>query len=340
MNSVNNYNPVVDSCYFDWTQRPESLQGVITKCYEQLANNPHGRWSLYNGKKNYEICGVNEYALMKDIILKAPFHQQEFYALDIGAGDFQWGHGLAAFIDAQTDLPNDISVHIIGVKGEAYLEEKVITTKRCIIHKLGAFKIEELFASFIETGLEVESNVDLIVSRWCFRHLADPVGTFAQAYNLLRPGSGYLLIDGFFFLYEGQKLNHGDGNMCMTQLFLDTKAPFLTQSMNPGYSLNQFILQSADAEPCSLPMQYLSIEVIEDTVKKWGVNSRTVTRFQRQPQESDREKHRLPCLHPEEIHYVYGDKNIFDHLQDNGLFVDSNREWRSLKKNETENLPK
>ena len=59
--------------------------------FEGLTHQKVCQWGLFNGSDGYNLCGVDEYALMKRIILEAPKDQKEFYALDIGAGNFQWG---------------------------------------------------------------------------------------------------------------------------------------------------------------------------------------------------------------------------------------------------------
>jgi len=200
------------------------------------------------------MCSIDEYALMKNVIQQAPTTQKDFYALDIGSGKFD---GLGSYIEKQTDLPKEITVHIIGIRDEKYLEDKIIETDRCKIYKLGTFKIEELFTHFKEQALDIENKVDLIISRWCFRHLVDPVGTFSQAYNLLRPKSGFLLTDGFLFLQENDNVKTVNFNEKMIQLFLDTTAPFLLRVFNSGHSLNHFILKRPDETPCQLPMNYL-----------------------------------------------------------------------------------
>ena len=91
------------------------------------------------------------------MIQQAPTTQKGFYALDIGAGEFQWVDGLAAYIQKQTDLPKDIS--------EKYLENKIVEIDRCKTYKLGTFKIEELFTSFKQQDLDIENKVDLAISR-------------------------------------------------------------------------------------------------------------------------------------------------------------------------------
>jgi ankyrin repeat protein len=317
------------SRYLDWTQRPESLQCDISSAFDRIVRDTSSSWNLYNGSPGYFICDINDYSLVKKIIQAAKGTRKEFYALDIGAGNYQWSQGLADFIDQQTDLPNDIKLHIIGVRGESYLGNRAIETARCKIYYLGAFKIEELFAEFKKQNLDIENKVDLAVSRWCFRHLADPVGTFQQTYNLLRPETGFFLLDGFFLLHEKEHMEDQDHNVQMTQLLLDTKAPFLTNFFDGTRSLNHFILQRPDTTPCQLPMSYL-----DEVYIGWGWQngSEIVTRFKREPQKEDSEGFHLSRNYDE----YCGDKKMYEWLRQNRLierFFNSNV-WKPLQDKE------
>src|SRR5580692_4084963 len=132
--------------WLDWTQRPEALEQGITRSHVELTKQSVSGWGYYNGSSSYCICGVDEKALLKKMILQAYPKQKEFCVLDVGAGDFQWSQAVADFIEKQTDLPKDIKVHIIGVRGERYWGQRIVETDRCKIYNLGAFKVEEIFA--------------------------------------------------------------------------------------------------------------------------------------------------------------------------------------------------
>jgi hypothetical protein len=265
---------------------------------------------------------------MKKIIQEGALKgRKEFYALDIGAGNFQWGKGLADFIDKQTDLPKDIKVHITNVRGERNLGKRTIETDRCKIYNLGAFKVEEIFEQFKEQGLDLEGKIDLAVSHWCFRHLVDPVGTALQVCQLLRR-NGFFFVDGFFFLRNQEKMSDNRGNEAMTQLFLDMKAPFLTRNIDCVRSLNHFVLRKPGASDCRLPIRYLDVEEIGDN---WQVGSQCVTRFQRDPQEEDKEGFRLPSGSTSHGHHLYGDKALFDWLKSNELLHRKEDVWRPLQ---------
>jgi len=316
------------SCHLDWTQRSENLKQIIDKVFNKLSEQTGSGWGIYNGDNNYGICGVNEYRLMKKIIQQADGTQKEFYALDIGAGNFQWCEGLAKFLDQQTDLSSDIKVHIIGIRGENYLGAEVVDTDRCKIYRLGAFKVENLFEQFKTKNLDIENKVDLAVSRWTLRHLVDPVGTSIQIINhCLRPLTSYFLLDGFFFLTENDRLNDETHNFLLTRLFLDTKAPFLTKFYAGTRSLNHFMFQKP-ATPCQIRMRY------QDSVYAggaWQIGSNHVTQFQREPQETDQERFYLPSSLPNDFNILYGDKKIYEWLKKNNLLFEPSSTWHPLK---------
>lgn len=316
--------PTLTQNFLDWTQRPGPLKKTISQAFNRLTHSFTSGWGLFNGGGAYPLCGVDEHALIKKIIQQAPADQKDFYVLDIGAGNFQWSKSIADFIDKQADLPKDIKFHIIGIRGEGFIGNRVVETNRCKIYNLGAFKVEELFEQFKAQGLDLENKVDLAVSQWCFRHLADPVGTAAQVYNLLRPKTGYFLVDGFFFLRNGETMGNIDGNIPMTQLFLDLKAPFLTRYHNDARSLNHFMLRKANDSPCRLPMSYLDAH---DPGDGWQIGSECVTRFQREAQASDHEGFNLPSV----ACNMYGDKKMHDWLKENGLLECLGSVWSPLQ---------
>jgi SAM-dependent methyltransferase len=312
--------------YLDPAKRPQALNESISIAFQRIVNDSSSGWGLFNGSSTYGICGVKEHALMKKIIDGAPSGQKDFYVLDIGAGNFQWINALAKYLNEQPDLPKDIKIHIIGVRGESYCGDKVVEMGQCKLYNLGAFKTEELLAQFKEQGLELENKIDLTVSSWCFRHFADPVGTFVQTYNLLRPETGLLLMDGFLFLHEKEPLNGYNCNSNMTQLFLDTTAPFLTQFYNDTRSLNHFMLRRPDAIPCRVPMDYLGTVSAADG---YQIGSEIVTRFKREPQENDDQGFDVP-LNWKDLH-LYGDKALHDWLKTNRLLSDPSSTWQPIR---------
>ena len=307
----------------NWRDRPAALQSRIDSAFASMSKDTSSHWSLYNGSEGssgYGLCEVNEYSLMESIVRKAPEDQTDFYALDIGCANFQWGIRLAEHFDGITDLPRAIKLHIINVRGEPHLGDRVIETSRCKLYKLGAFKVEELFDQFKANGLDLENKVDLVVSRYTFRHLADPVGTFTQVYDHLRPGSGILSMDGFFFLEEGDaKSSYSeDYDAKMIRLFSDTKARFISRDHTVGGSLSHLMLQRSDASKCELPMKY---EGVCFDAPVGSNESSCMTVFSREPQETDH--YEGICFSPLEgvkpgmkiEDFIRGDKGLYERLK-------------------------
>jgi len=309
----------------DWTQRPADLLQTISSVFEDARNCSPTSW-YYSGEPTYKLCGVDEHRLMKKIIRDASSERKDFYVLDIGGGDFSWSRALAKFLDEQDDLRDDIQVHIIGIRAETDETPEIEQTLRCKVHNLGVFKIEEIAEQFRQRGLDLQNKVDLAVTRMSFRHLVDPVGTFQQTYHLLRPKTGFLMMDGFVFALEGQ--DHFEEiygptpteNMNMTQLFLDTKAPFLT--LFCGHHLNRFILRRPDAAPCRLPMRYTQ-RVRHAEFKE--VACGLVSEYQRKTQPEDQ-----PFYHPTKG-VISGDKAMYEWLKQNRLFSMASLKWLWLQ---------
>ena len=213
-----------------------------------------------------------------------------------------------------------MTIHIIGIRGESNLDKAVTVLGQCKLYEFGQFQVETLSDEFQKRGLQLANKVDLAVSSWCFRHLTDPVGTFAQTYDLLRPKTGHLMLDGFFFLHEDEKMcdESIDFNTRMTQLCLETNAPFLTYCYDSDGSLDHFILNKPDIHPCPLQKQYLG------TVNPgfgWQIGSEIVTQFKGADVKT-------PLLYDGEYR---GDKDLYETLRQNGLLYKSDLVWGPLQ---------
>lgn len=311
-----------------WEDRPDFIQDRIEKRFEVLTKCPRSSWGLFNGNSVYGLCKINEQLLLKTIIQNAPLKQRNFYVVDIGAGDFQWGKALANYINSDPDIRDDITVHVFNLRGESYFHKKLIETDRCKIYNLGSFKVEEIFEEFKKNGFDLEGKVDLAVSSWCFRHLVDPVGTFVQTYNLLRPESGFLMVDGFFFVCKDDDINSVDYNDKMVQLFLSTQSEFLCRYEDMHNSLNQFILRRTNASSCHIPMNYADLKEV------YGRNhglTKDITVF-------DKITEDLECESLEEdSSVVVGDEKLYDFLSKTDLFVIPTT-WKPLRAKKTDRV--
>ena len=307
--------------WLDWNQRPDSLKAAIDKSHIEQSKMTE---SYAKECKSHGICNLNEFNLLKAMITEAYPVQKEFNVLEIGSRRFEWCQALADFIEKQNDLPKDIKIHIFGIRNENYLGERVVETDRCKIYKLGAFKIEELFASFKKLKFDLENKVDMAISSWELRAEHDPVATVAQTINLLRP-NGYFLTNGFFFLNNNENMEESAHNMRLTQLFLDLKLPFLTQHNDLLRSLNHFILKKQGESPCQLPMSYLDTCLVDGDRSR--IHSNTVTRFKREPQPGDLEKLR----EYRKYEGLYGNKATYEWLRKNNVLHNEKDYWHPLQ---------
>lgn len=311
------------SNFLDWRQRPKEIDEKITKAFNSLQSHVDSNWNLYNGDPEYNILSIPDHMLIKKLIQQAPLEQREFYVVDVGAGKFQWGKSLAEFINQQEDIPNDITLHIFGLRGEGGVENQQ-TIGKCKLYELTAFKVENVFAEFEKRGLFLENKLDLMISRWCFRHLVDPLGTFLQFFNWLRPGTGLILMDGFCVLNKNDTWNTKsyDPNLYLLSLLLKIKAPFLLQQWNADRSLNRFLLTKPDVNPCQLKMSYAGVE--EEVLNAY-IHSECVTKFEMGDNTFDfiAFENNLDCSR-----VVYGDRLLYNWLRKNEL-IPMNFKWEA-----------
>jgi hypothetical protein len=238
------------------SDRPESLKNMISESFHVVSDNQK-TW-LYNGSNHYCFMGIDPSLLIQEKIKASPF-QKDFYLLDIGAGQFDWGKTTAAEINAQKDLPNDIKVHIFSVTGENYGPMQVQEEGRCKTYNISSFKIEDLQKGFAEIlpslSLKGPLLFDLIVSAYTFMHVHDPVGLFVQSYDMLRPGDGTMLMHGFPVSFSAKEHHQWDTNMAY--LLHYTKAPFLIGKSTEVGEIAPFLLKRSEHESLNLPFQYV-----------------------------------------------------------------------------------
>lgn len=311
--NVNNLEASSDgSKYLCWKDRPKFIQNQSDRAFESVNSDTVSNWR-YNGATQYNMLGIEEQKLIKKIIQNAAKEQKDFYLLDIGSGNFQWGKAVVRYINEQKDLPEDIKVHVIGVRGEGGDSTKEEIGK-CKLYELTSFKIENLYQEFEKNGLFLEKKLDFAISRWCFRHLVDPLGTFVQVHDLLRPGSGTFIADGFFSIDRtDEKERWGDqAPWEMLDLLVKTKAPFLLDDYDQSCSIVEFILQRPNENPCQLDMKYIDLA----GVGFHSQESKFVTIF-----DKGKEKYGEDYFHynSDRTRTLYGDKKIYDWLRKDDL---------------------
>ncbi len=307
----------------DWRQRPQVVQNAIAGAFFSLKQLSKSAWGAYNGREGYEICSINDYGFMESLIREAPLSQTHFYAMDIGAGNFQWGEGLAKHLNTLKDLREDITVHIISLRGESNHGEKQVKKKNCIIYNLGAFAIEKLEKNLKQNDLYLTGKLDLIVTRWCFRHLVDPLGTFAQAYRLLRPKTGHFFGDGFVTLMDKQNTDEPEwlDNFNMLDVLRATRGSFLMQSYDRG---NRFVVRMEDAS--FYPPSFLYDGGILSNLEKYQIGSQCVTKFQ-----SIKSGKKSPIVSMSDHDLLLGNRKLFQDLYIKGVVENSSR-WFPLEK--------
>lgn len=320
--------PVDDSCLktskivknaLHWTQRPAPLQNEINKSFNTLASEPGSDWT-YNGRPSYELCGmISEAKCIHKIIQNSP-ERKDFYLIDVGAGDYKMGRTVASFINSQSNIPDDITLHIIGLNGERNNNYQNETIGKCKLYNLGTFKVEELEKELKDRGMLFDKKIDLIVSSYCFRHLNDPLGTFIQAFNLLRPETGLILMDAFPFKYDEEQAGTGPLTRFM-RLLQDTKLPFVTTRAFSN-EVCHFMMNRPDDKPCKLTMSYAGID---SYIRPADDKVFITTIFHRDTKECENTTLNYPIEG-----FLSGNKSLFDWLQNNNITNFAIDDWQPL----------
>lgn len=82
------------------SDRSEYLKNLISRSFDTVSSNQK-KW-LYNGSKYYCFLGIDPLSILQEKIKSKP-SQKDFYVLDIGAGQFDWGKTTAAKINANKE---------------------------------------------------------------------------------------------------------------------------------------------------------------------------------------------------------------------------------------------
>ncbi|HTM05810.1 MAG TPA: hypothetical protein VL201_01070 [Patescibacteria group bacterium] len=251
--------------YLDSAQRPQYVTEAINEAFDNISCNRTSNW-LYNGSAGYGLANLKDKKLIEKIIASKP-EKKDFYFLDVGAGNFSWGHHLAQHIETlhkKKRIAQDVHVHIISVRGEQnhinkneYGDGRLtwIKTDSYTLYDIGYFKIEELENELNQ--YDIVQKFDLIVSSWTFRHLVNPTDTLRQIFNRLDENGGLFSGDGFFIDYPHSKFDekcNADKNM--TLLLVNSKIPFLIHPYSCNRSMNQFIIQRTTDTPLQIPLLY------------------------------------------------------------------------------------
>ncbi len=311
MNATNINSGTVTA--LNWQDRPTEVQEKIDEKFGELACQLDSSWHV-NGSDHYHLCRIDEHAWFTTFIKNRYPKRKDFYAMDIGAGNFFLAKALAETINQDSDLPEDISVTIVSLRGESIQGEKCVQTQegKCLMLYFGAFKVENLFEEFKNRNFDFENKVDLILSSWTFRHLIDPMGTLIQTYSLLRPETGLLLMDDFFLFYENQTLDQNTlremSQKNMIPLLLDSKVTFMIKENCLLQSI-QMAFKRKNFDPLHIALDYKTVLHCRD------IYSKHVTVFK--ADDTQNSPIHIPKFDPglfkDEV--IYGNQNLHKELQ-------------------------
>lgn len=264
------------SQFLSETQRPQDLKQIIDISFNIVAKNPESSWHIFNGAPSYGILTIDEISLIRKIIEQSP-NRKNFYFLDIGAGNFQLPNRVYETFKKDPILEGK-RLHVFGIRGEKG-ETIEKTEGHCELCLFNAFRVECIYEEFNSRNLDLKNKFDFIVSRECFRHLADPVGTFLQTCRLMRPKTGLFAGHGFYFsTAKDNSLTHP---LQVYELLYLTRQSFLIEQQIEGSEdrLPFFLLQKSDDKECEIPWTYTKTHVGSEIIDDWHIGSGAITAF-------------------------------------------------------------
>jgi len=317
------------------TSRPQETQKFIDCAFDSRKIYTFSGWGTYNGSEfGYGLMHLDEIKILKQIIQDHP-ERKDFYILDIGAGNFAFSYGLAKMINKDNAISSDIKIHLYGVRAEGGTglgdtqDISEFIGNKCVLHNLGLFKTENLFESLKERNINLKNKFDFIVSRWSFVHFVDPIGTLEQAYDLLIPQSGIILMDSFRLLLQDDPTNESPKNLLNMWNFLESlKVPYIASLSGVQYNSHaglNFMIKRPHNQTISISMSY--INSYRD-FKKDKDYTRLVTQYV-MPHQFFEELPNEFMNHNNHID-VYGDKSLFEWVAKNHSNWITNEKERTL----------
>jgi len=298
---------------FSYKNRPQNITDLIHENFIKLSKPLISDWSRFNGCPMYEFFKIDQHKAVKHMILNEP-SRKDFYVLEIGAGNFQWGKACSDYLNKQVDLPHGIKIHIISVRAESNQEENIITDGICIRYNFGSFNAEFLHENLIKKGFNLTNKIDFIITHYTLRHFFDPIGCLQQAYNLSKPKTGLFFFDGFrFSIKTGENTfsNPGFTDGLMLKIVKHNISKFLfTNQFDPSI----YVLQRTTDAPFDITMCYI------DHQNKEGYEG-GFTRF-----EYNKEKNK-PSTDSKSVNFksglinLYGSKEFYDQLSKEDIFI-------------------
>lgn len=241
----------------DWKDRPTEVQKIGYETYRAAVEGLIPNW-IFQYSTSPHFLEFNYHTLIKKIILSSA--KKNFFIIELGIGGFAWGREVKNFINSERSIPPDIMVNIISLRREK-LPITITKEGKCNLQEYGNFNIENLIESLNSHSLSLNNQVDFIMSKGCFIHLADPLGTLVQLYNLLTPKTGLLSFNSFFVSINNSDLHTTIkfAPNILRFILLTLNAPFLIyKPCNFEYNkgIERIIIQRPNNLPCKLPFKY------------------------------------------------------------------------------------
>lgn len=200
----------------DWRQRPAELINYINYKYIEVCARDRN-WGQFPGNmdngSDYGIMGIPDSLLIESIVRRQP-DQDTWVILDVGAGNGGWSRTVATYLThifSKELQEKTKSFHLLSLTGDskrspvnptslkAYAAENVYTENAYTHHSIqsenqinltnpgvNVYEWHQFPIEYLAQKLPTFHNhVDAIFSFATFRHLCDPLGTYAQAFSLL-----------------------------------------------------------------------------------------------------------------------------------------------------------
>lgn len=299
---------------FSYKNRPQNITDLIHKNFLPFHSQSTSEWGRFNGQELYEYFKIDQHKAIKQMIINEPT-RKDFYVLEIGAGDFQWGKALSDYLNKQIDLPHGIKIHIISVRGERNQEENIITDGICTRYNFGLFNAEFLHENLLKKGFDLTNKIDLIMTRYALRHFVDPIGSLQQAYNLSKPKTGLFFFDYFFFSIKNQDNTFSNPAAMMLNIYRIAKHNTSNILLDPHDNDQiHYVLQRTTDAPFDITMCYIDHQKKDNYVGGF-------IRF-----EYNKEKNK-PSTDSKTVNFkaglinLYGSKEFYDQLSKEDLFI-------------------
>ena len=144
---------------------------------------------------------IREFEMALRMIQQFPL-KSSFTFVGAGEGMGAWGESLLEFL---TENKVDSSVKIVTLSASKEFESKAMKIGSIESHAISRFSLENFYEEF--TKRFPQTQIELLVSRNVFDKFVDPIGTFAQMYDLLHLWHAYMIVDKFPFCVNGVQMS-------------------------------------------------------------------------------------------------------------------------------------